>query len=81
MIVCPIVSENDKVYITFGGGGLLVADSQTTPMTIVGEYDNQVLNGAGCGGVQVGQKMWLNGGVSASGKGLTHSTFTLYSLG
>ena len=49
-------------------------------MTIVGEYDNQVFNGAGCGGVQVGNNMWLNAGVSASSAGATQSTFTMYTI-
>ncbi|WP_264324689.1 hypothetical protein [Romeriopsis navalis] len=80
VIICPIVSENDNVYITFGGGGLLVADSRKTPMQITGEYDNQVVNGAGCGGVQVRDQMWLDAGVSASGAGATQSAFTIYRL-
>ena len=80
VIICPIVSDNDNAYITFGGGGLLVADTTSTPMNIVGEYDNQVVNGAGCGGVQVGDNMWLNAGVSASGAGATQSTFTMYNI-
>jgi len=80
VIVCPIVSDDDNAYITFGGGGLLIADTTATPMSIVGEYDNQVINGAGCGGVQVGDDMWLNAGASASGAGLTQSTFTMYTI-
>ena len=80
VIVCPIVSDNDNAYITFGGGGLLVADITATPMSIIGEYDNQVVNGAGCGGVQVGDDMWLNAGASASGAGATQSTFTMYTI-
>ncbi|MBV6628138.1 MAG: hypothetical protein KI793_35335 [Rivularia sp. (in: Bacteria)] len=80
VIICPITSQRDNAYITVGGGGLLVANTKTTPMTIVGEYDNQVFNGAGCGGVQVGRNMWLNAGVSASGAGATQSTFTMYAI-
>ncbi|MBE9032811.1 hypothetical protein IQ266_24040 [filamentous cyanobacterium LEGE 11480] len=79
MIICPITSKTGKVYITFGGG-LLVADSRKTPMQIVGEYDNQVINGAGCGGGQVRHKMWLNAGGSASPAGATQSVFTIYTL-
>lgn len=80
LIICPITSQTDKVYITFGGGGLLVADSRKTPMQIIGEYDNQVINGAGCGGVEVRHQMWLNAGVSASPAGASQSTFTIYTL-
>ena len=80
VIICPIVSDNDNAYITFGGGGLLVAKTRTTPMQIVGEYGNQIVNGAGCGGVQVGEEMWLNAGVSAGSAGATWSTFTMYTI-
>ena len=78
VIVCPIVSSNDKVYVTFGGGGLLVADGASTPMKIVGEYGNQVFNGAGCGGVEAGGNVYLNAGASAGGGGATQSEFTMY---
>ena len=80
VIICPIISDNDNAYITFGGGGLLIADTKATPMKIVGEYDNKHINGAGCGGVQVENKMWLNAGVSASGAGANQSTFTVYTI-
>ncbi|MBU1191662.1 MAG: hypothetical protein KKE76_08115 [Gammaproteobacteria bacterium] len=80
LIICPIVSDDGNVYVTMGGGGLLVADSSTTPMSIIGEYGNQVINGAGCGGVQEGNEVWLNAGVSASPAGATWSTFTMYTL-
>ena len=80
VIICPIVSDNDNAYVTLGGGGLLVVDTTATPMAIVGEYDSQVVNGAGCGGVQSGDQMWLNAGISASGAGAEQSTFTIFSI-
>ncbi len=80
VIICPVPSTARNAYITMGGGGLLVANTDATPMSIVGEYGNQVINGAGCGGVQTGDDMWLNAGVSASGAGATWSTFTMYVL-
>ena len=52
----------------------------TTPMTIVGEYGNHIVNGAGCGGVQAGDTMFVNAGVSASPAGFDQSTFTLYAF-
>ena len=80
VVVCPIVSDSDKVYITFGGGGLLIADGSNTPMNIVAEYDKQTINGAGCGGTQVGDYVWLNAGASAASSGATQSTFTVYTI-
>ena len=80
VIICPIPSDNGNAYVTMGGGGLLVAKTGETPMRIVGEYGNQAINGAGCGGGQAGDAMWLNAGVSASGAGATQSTFSVYAL-
>ena len=80
VVVCPIVAESGNTYITFGGGGLLVADSNTTPMAIVAEYTNDVLNGAGCGGMQIGNQIYLNAGASASGAGATQSVMTIYAI-
>ena len=80
VIVCPIVSSSDKVYITFGGGGLLIADGTATPMNIIGEYTNDVINGAGCGGVQVGDMVYLNAGASASAAGQTQSMMKVFAI-
>ena len=63
-----------------GGGGLLIVSANTTPMRIVGEYGNQAINGAGCGGAQAGNDMYLNAGVSAAAGGATWSTFTMYTV-
>lgn len=81
VIVCPIVTSNNKAFITFGGGGLLVADTDSTPMSIVGGYGNTVVNGAGCGGVEIGGFVYLNAGASAAGSGGTQSTFGVYKMG
>ena len=80
VIICPIPSSSQNAYITMGGGGLLIADTSATPMQIVGEYGNQIINGAGCGGGQAGHEMWINAGVSASGAGAAQSTFTMYTI-
>jgi len=78
--ICPIPSTNNNLYVNFGGGGMLVLDPKTTPMTVLGEYDSTTFNGAGCGGVQVGPQMFLNSGISAGGAGFEQSTFSLYSF-
>lgn len=81
VVVCPIPSSNNRhVYATFGGGGLLVVDLTTEPMSIVAEYTNDVISAAGCGGAEAGGFMHLNAGVSASGAGADDSTFILYRL-
>ncbi|MFK7889554.1 MAG: fibronectin type III domain-containing protein [Granulosicoccus sp.] len=79
VIICPIVSKlNDNVYVTMGGGGMLIVNSSKTPMSIVGEYDRSTYNAAGCGGGHAGDSVWMNSGVSASGAGASWSTFTVY---
>jgi len=77
LVICPIPTTNGNVHITMGGGGLLTADYRSTPMRIIAEYGNQIINGAGCGGVQVDNQIFLNAGVSASGAGQTWSTFSI----
>jgi hypothetical protein len=78
--ICPIPSPEGYVYVTMGGGGLLVLKSDTTPLAVAGEYGNAVVNGAGCGGAMANGHMFLNAGVSASEAGLTQSTFGLYAF-
>lgn len=80
LIICPIPSSGGNSYVTMGGGGLIVVNTKTTPMSIVGEYGNQSVNGAGCGGAQTGDTIWINAGVSASAAGATQSTFSMYTF-
>ena len=81
VVVCPAISsDNQHVYVTFGGGGLFVVDMTTEPMSIVAEYTDDVISAAGCGGREAGGSMYLNAGVSASGAGADDSTFIMYRL-
>ncbi len=80
VIVCPIVSSKGNVYVTMGGGGLIVADGTSTPMKIIAEYDRNNVNGAGCGGIEKNGKIYLNAGASAAGSGATQSTMTVYQI-
>jgi hypothetical protein len=41
---------------------MLVVDARATPMRIVGEYDMATVKGNGCGGVQIGDAMFVNSG-------------------
>ena len=80
VVICPIPSSNNRhAYVTFGGG-LFVVDVTTEPMSIVAEYTNDVVSGAGCGGAEGGGFMHLNAGVSASPAGVDNSVFILYRL-
>lgn len=79
--ICPIPSRNhNNLYITLAGGGLFVADLTTTPISIVGEYGQAVVYGAGCGGAQVKNQMFLNAGTSTAEAGATQSMFALFSF-
>lgn len=63
--ICPIVDSTSRYgFVTLRGGGLFVVDAKTTPMTIVGEYDKAAVRGNGCGGVEIGNAMFLNSGGS-----------------
>ena len=81
VLVCARPSSNNQhVYLTLGGGGLFVVDMTTEPMSIVAEYTNDVINGAGCGGEEGGGFIYINAGVSASAAGADDSVFIMYRL-
>lgn len=76
--ICPVVSFNNRAIITLRGGGILVADPTTTPMKIVAEYGNLYYGRDGCGGVQVGNRVFLNAG---AGTVTTNETgYNLYEI-
>ena len=63
--ICPIIDSSSRYgFVTLRGGGLFVVDAKATPMAIVGEYDQMTVHGNGCGGVQVGNQMYINSGGS-----------------
>ena len=76
--ICPIVSDDNKVYVTLRGGGLFVVDTQTRPMSIVAEYGNQYFGRDGCGGVQARRFMYLNSG--AGTPAANPSGYAIYQL-
>jgi hypothetical protein len=74
--ICPIIDSSSTMgFVTLRGGGLFVVDPTTTPMTIVAEYDAATVHGNGCGGVQVGEHMFLNSG---GGTAANLSEFDVY---
>jgi hypothetical protein len=72
-VICPITSSGDRIYVTLQGGGLFVVNARATPMSIVGEYGREVVYGAGCGGVEVAGKMFVNSGVVGPASGALQS--------
>lgn len=61
--ICPITEASSKyAFVTLRGGGLLVVDVTSTPMKVVTTLDNNQIHPAGCGGVQVGDTMYINSG-------------------
>jgi DNA-binding beta-propeller fold protein YncE len=65
--ICPVIDATSRLtFVTLRGGGLFVVDSKSTPMKIVGEYDNTFVAGNGCLGVEVtGVKMYIDSGAGA----------------
>jgi hypothetical protein len=63
--ICPTIDPSSRyAFVTLRGGGLFVVDAKQTPMAIVGEYDKATVKGNGCGGVHVGNSMYVNSGGS-----------------
>lgn len=61
--ICPVLSSDGGLaFVTLRGGGMLVIDPRTTPMRIVAEYDKDSVHGNGCGGIQVGDNLYVNSG-------------------
>ncbi len=61
--ICPITDASSTyAFITLRGGGLFVVDVTKTPMTVGATLNNVEIHPAGCGGVQVGQTVYLNSG-------------------
>lgn len=61
--ICPVLTEaGDLAFVTLRGGGMLVVDPRPTPMRIVAEYDMQTIHGNGCGGLQLGDGLYVNSG-------------------
>jgi hypothetical protein len=61
--ICPITEASSKYgFITLRGGGLLVVDVTSTPIKVIATLDNNQIHPAGCGGIQVGDTMYINSG-------------------
>jgi hypothetical protein len=61
--ICPITDASSRfAFVTLRGGGLLVVDAAATPMAVVAMLDNNHIHPAGCGGIQVGDTLYINSG-------------------
>ena len=61
--ICPRTDDAGRVtFVTLRGGGMFVVDHRQTPMAIVAEYDKSHVHANGCGGIQTGDKMYINSG-------------------
>lgn len=88
--ICPLLfaAGTKQVYITLRGGGLLVVDASTTPMKVVKSLAKDEIAPAGCGGIALGEKVYINSGTATSGhvyvfdkNNTLKKTLTLTSLG
>ncbi len=61
--ICPI-TENTSTYafVTLRGGGLLVVNVKETPMKVVASLNDNQIHPGGCGGIQIGDTMYVNSG-------------------
>ncbi len=61
--VCPITDASAKyAFVTLRGGGLFVVDVSVTPMQVVATLNNLQIHPGGCGGIQVGETIFINSG-------------------
>ncbi len=76
--ICPVSDSSSRfVFVTLRGGGMLVLNGRTTPMSIVAEYDAATVNGNGCVGFQSRDLMYINSG---GGTGTNPTEEDLYSF-
>lgn len=61
--ICPFVPSSGRIaFVSLRGGGMLVVDATTTPMSIVAEYDAATIPRDGCGFVESAGWVYGNGG-------------------
>jgi DNA-binding beta-propeller fold protein YncE len=67
--ICPVMftGQSKKAYVTLRGGGLFVVDTGVSPMQVVKSYGKDQVAPAGCGGVVVGDKLYVNSGMATGG--------------
>ena len=74
--ICIAITEDSRFgFVTLRGGGLFVVDCAATPMRIVAEYDRSVIEPAGCGGAQLGGKMYIDSGTAGPAHAFGHDLY------
>jgi hypothetical protein len=65
--ICGFVpSSGFPLFVSLRGGGMLIADPYTTPISIVAEYDNNTIANDGCGFGEANGWVVGNGGSNAN---------------
>ncbi len=65
--ICPLMFVGaSKAYVTMRGGGMYVVDTAATPMQVVKQFTKDQVAAAGCGGLVVGDKVYVNSGTATS---------------
>jgi hypothetical protein len=76
--VCPITDAASRYgFVTLRGGGLFVVDVTATPMKVVATLNNVDIHPAGCGGIQVGDTMYINSGGGAPVAPLSYDVYAI----
>ena len=76
--ICPFnASDNGAAFVSLRGGGMLVVDLSTTPMSIVGEYDRANIPANGCGFAEALGWIYGNGGGATA---TNQDQFTVYRI-
>jgi DNA-binding beta-propeller fold protein YncE len=67
--ICPVLDAAGRLgFVTLRGGGLFVVGSRLgSPLSILAEYDRDTIAPNGCGGIQVGNTMYINSGGGTAG--------------
>src|SRR5713226_399573 len=74
--ICPIIENKSQyAFVTPRGGGLVIFDITTTPMSNTGSLPRDSVRPAGCGGVQIGSTMYLNSGGGWPATPLNHDVY------
>ncbi|MEE8394496.1 MAG: hypothetical protein V3S29_00460, partial [bacterium] len=59
--ICPVVESSSRfAYVTLAAGGLVIVDTRS--MKVAHTFSTRAIGANGCGGVQIGDMMFINSG-------------------